>query len=446
MNKYEQLLTTLEDWIDGPHIQQGDKLPSIRKLASRYACSHSTVIRALQELERRHRVYVMPKSGFYVIKRTPEQQTEQGIMDFTAAAPDPELFPYRDFQHCLNQAIDTYRSELFVYGTPRGLPALLEVIRRQLTNYQVFAQPEQIVITSGVQQALSLLAGLDFPNGKQDILIEQPGYHLLIALLVEHGMTVRGIARTANGIDMQELERIFRTESIKFFYTMPRFHNPLGVSYSEQEKKQIAALAERYDVYIVEDDYMADFERNSRADPIYAYNRSAHVIYLKSFSKIIFPGLRVGAAVLPAVLADSFTLRKRLQDIDSPMLSQAALEIYIQSGMYSRHLAHLRDAYTERAFALDQMLRGLAQCHPDKLTYIPTDQPAVMNHLTLEDSRLVDKLIPAMQQRAVNLEPITKHYLPALKPSALLKLNVTMLHPSQIREGLERLSAVLATL
>lgn len=446
MEKYKQLLSTLEAWIDGPHSRQGDKLPSIRTLADRYGCSHSTVIRALQELQRRHQVYAMPKSGYYVVKRVREPRSEQDIMNFASAAPDPELFPYRDFQHCLNQAIDTYRSELFVYGTPRGLPALLEVVRRQLMDDQVFARPEQIIITSGVQQALSILAAMDFPNKKQEILIEQPGYHLLIALLTELGISARGIVRTADGLDMQELENLFRSTSIKFFYTMPRFHNPLGSSYREQEKKRIAALAERYDVYIVEDDYMADFEGNSKADPIYAYDRSSHVIYLKSYSKIIFPGLRVGAAVLPASLADSFMLRKRLQDIDSPMLSQAALEIYIKSGMYSRHLAHLRDAYTERALTLDRMLREVAQRHPDKLSYVPPEQPAVMNHLKLEARLSADKLMSKLQQHALLIEPITPHYLPAFKPAPLLKLNVTMLRPAQIREGMKRLSTALEQL
>ena len=136
---------------------------------------------------------------------------------------------------------------------------------------------------------------------------------------------------------------------------MPRFHNPLGSSYSEQTKKAIAQLAKRYDVYIVEDDYLADLENDMKSDPIFTY-ASTHVVYLKSYSKILFPGLRVGAAVLPTDLTPMFSNYKKLSDIDSSMLSQAALEIYIQSGMFERRKRKIRDSYSRRLMHLNKSL------------------------------------------------------------------------------------------
>ncbi|MFA9464735.1 MAG: aminotransferase class I/II-fold pyridoxal phosphate-dependent enzyme [Velocimicrobium sp.] len=117
----------------------------------------------------------------------------------------------------------------------------------------------------------------------------------------------------------------------------PGYHNPLGTSYSQKEKKEILELAQKYNVFIVEDDYLADFEQNSKADPIYSYDDFTHVIYLKSYSKVIFPGLRIGIAVIPDKLIETFSQYKRILDIDSSMLSQAALEIYIKNGMFERH-------------------------------------------------------------------------------------------------------------
>ncbi|WP_251862387.1 aminotransferase class I/II-fold pyridoxal phosphate-dependent enzyme [Clostridium sp. Marseille-Q2269] len=110
---------------------------------------------------------------------------------------------------------------------------------------------------------------------------------------------------------------------------MPRFHNPLGTCYSQIQKRTIVKLAQKYDVFIVEDDYLADLEQDSKADPLYSYGDFSHVIYLKSYSKIIFPGLRIGVAVIPEVLIENFGKYKRLIDVDSSMLSQGALEIYI---------------------------------------------------------------------------------------------------------------------
>lgn len=97
---------------------------------------------------------------------------------------------------------------------------------------------------------------------------------------------------------------------------MPRFHNPLGSSLAERDKRELVRLAAAYDVYLVEDDYLGDLEENKKADPLYAYDLSSHVIYLKSFSKMIFPGLRVGAAVLPDALTDTFHTYKKLKLLD----------------------------------------------------------------------------------------------------------------------------------
>lgn len=103
---------------------------------------------------------------------------------------------------------------------------------------------------------------------------------------------------------------------------MPRLHNPLGTSYSKQEKDMIRKLAYQYNVYIVEDDYLADFEQNSKIDPIHTDDIQQHVIYLKSFSKIMFPGLRIGLAVLPDIFIQTFQQYKNTTDIDSSMISR----------------------------------------------------------------------------------------------------------------------------
>ncbi|WP_028562897.1 PLP-dependent aminotransferase family protein [Paenibacillus pinihumi] len=445
MTKYMKLLADLEAWIDSG--KQGEKLPSIRMLADQYGYSHSTIIRALQELEQRHLIYSIPKSGYYIVKsrtKAKAQHDTSGVLDFISASPDPDIFPYVDFQHCMNKAIDTYRSELFMYGTPSGLPALIQVIQKQLTAFQIFVNTSQIVITSGVQQALAILSELEFPDGRQKVLIEQPSYHLLIDLLETRGIPVLGINRTAEGIDLIELERLFRTESIKFFYTIPRFHNPLGSSYDEETKRRIAGLAEQYNVYIVEDDYMGDFEQNSKSDPIYAYSQTSRVIYLKSYSKIIFPGLRVAAAVLPEPLIDAFTRYKRILDIDSAAMSQAALEIYIKSGMFARHRTRVISSYAEKARTLDIALKQLAVLHPELVAYSTPAQPMIHNHFVLKKRALTDKLISALKQKSILIGSINSHYLHGFEQQPIVKLNVSQLAAGQIQTGMEQLSAVLA--
>ncbi|WP_289138962.1 PLP-dependent aminotransferase family protein [uncultured Brevibacillus sp.] len=444
MHKYLHLQNELESLIEGITYQDGDKLPSIRDLAIRYECSKSTIIRTLEELEKRHLIYSVPKSGFYVVKKQGAVcPAKERSIDLATSAPDPDVFPYVDFQHCINKAIETYKKDLFIYGTAKGLPSLIPVIAKQLAKHQVFPNPHSIFITSGVQQALSLLCTIPFPNQKKKILIEQPSYHLFIDYIQAHKLPVAGIKRTAQGIDLDELEHLFRTEDIKFFYTMPRLHSPLGTTYTRLEKQQIVELAKKYDVYIVEDDNMADLEHDSKADPIFAYDRSAHTIYLKSYSKIIFPGLRLGIAVIPDALADTFTLHKRLQDIDSSMLSQAALEIYLKSGMFERHKQKIRESYRHRSITLNAALVEHAENARGLYAYQPPKYPGIHTHIVLDDRVSVPRLIQQLKKRSILLESADHHYLPDFPRENILKLNVSNAKEDGIPEGVQGLVEVL---
>ncbi|WP_426454919.1 PLP-dependent aminotransferase family protein [Paenibacillus sp. S-38] len=437
MRKYVELMKEIERQLEVGTIRGGQRLPSIRDMSLRFACSKSTVIRAYAELERRHLVYTVPQSGYYAVVQKPgaEQAREQAMLDFSAPSPDPELFPYVDFQHCLNRAIDMYRSDLFTYGMSQGLPTLLHVISKRLADRQVFVRPERITITSGIQQALSLLCTMPFPNGKRAVLLEQPSYHLMIRLLVTHRVPLRGIARTEQGIDLDKLEHLFRTGDIKMFYTMPRFHNPLGTSYPESTKKAIAELAERYDVYVAEDDYLADLETDPRSDPIYAY-ASSRVIYLNSFSKMLFPGLRIGAAVLPPELQDTFGLYKQLADLDSSMLSQAALEIYIQNGMFERRKQQISASYSERLLRLN---RALDTFNDTDFAHHVSVSSGSHTHIAFSVPLHIPTLVNRLQKKNIVLKPLDPFFAEGFEKRPLLKISIARAEEERIEEGVKLL-------
>ncbi|RIO89302.1 aminotransferase class I/II-fold pyridoxal phosphate-dependent enzyme, partial [Staphylococcus gallinarum] len=135
---------------------------------------------------------------------------------------------------------------------------------------------------------------------------------------------------------------------IKIFYLMTRFQNPTGHSYSEHEKKYIVSLLNKYDVYLIEDDYLGDLDFNNKSHTFYYYDNSNRVIYVKSFSKIYMPGLRIGCAVMPKSLGEKFKNLKFTHDFNSPILSQGALEIYMKNGMFSKHLKKLKLLYQKK--------------------------------------------------------------------------------------------------
>lgn len=309
------------------------------------------------------------------------------------------------------------------------------MLQKQLANHQVFASSEQFVITSGVQQALSILTQMPFPNNKETILIEQPSYHLFIQLLELHHIPVIGIHRTSNGLDLDLVEHHFQTKQIKFFYTMPRFQNPLGTSLTQKEKKELAALADRYNVYIVEDDYLLDLEMDAKADPIYTA-QSNHIIYLKSFSKIIFPGLRVGVTILPSDLITLFRQYKKTQDIDSSMLSQAGLEIYIKNGMYNYHLEKIRSAYTMR---MQRMYETLASIDMEEYITFPTVQTGSHTHLLLKRPISFSKLQQEMQNNHIIISSSEKNYLHDFPKDRILQLRISNVPIDKITSGITAL-------
>ncbi|PFH88713.1 PLP-dependent aminotransferase family protein [Bacillus sp. AFS088145] len=435
MLKHEYVYQTLLTQIQAGELKAGTKIPSIRKLAELFSCSKSSILAALEKLENQHLIYAKPKSGYYVVEhkifKEPSKTTK---IDFATSAPNWHSFPYQDFQHCLNKAIDTFQSDLFRYGTQKGLPSLINEVEKILQSYQVFAQKKQIFITSGVQQALFLLSTMPFLNNRKKILVEQPSYHIYMDLVKLHQLPIVGIKRTIDGINLQQLEEIFSEGDIKFFYTMPRFQNPLGTSLSKKEKLETLKLAHKYDVYIVEDDYLADFEYTKKNDPLFANDLHGRVIYLKSFSKIMFPGLRIGIAVLPDSLIETFQQFKTVIDIDSSMISQAALELYLKSGMFEHYQKNVRDKYLARA----KILQTSLETH---LTNYDFASDIVMHsHIVLPKQVDMNALLNQLDEYDILIDSIKKNYLDNFYQERILKLNVSNCEPTDIEKGIKQIS------
>jgi DNA-binding transcriptional MocR family regulator len=436
VKKYFSILSDLEHKIREQQYNSGQRLPSVRSAAKLYGCSVSTITRAYTELEKRHAIYSIPQSGFYVVAKPRDRRNnmDSGIIDLASASPDLNVFPYQDFQHCLNKAIDKYKYHLFTYGDPQGLEILRKTLVSHLAVNQVFAKRERIIITSGVQQALEILAKMPFPNEKTAVLVEQPSYDIYLRFLEREGVTVCGIARTAMGIDLRELEEKFKSGNIKFFYTMPRYHNPLGTSYSAEERKTIAKLADKYDVYIVEDDYMADLGAEQRFEPIYAYDQTSHVVYLKSFSKIIFPGLRLGVAILPEGLLKTFRDYKGYAD--TSLLSQAALEVYIKNGMYERHKHKICSLYAARIHALNEAVERYSG--EEGLIEVSRGSSGVYMQFKLPRKINMEHLMKRLAARNVSVVPGNGFYLSDyLEREKFLRISISRAQPGQILDGVK---------
>lgn len=340
MNKYQAIVKDIITGIEQHRFKRGEKLPSIRSLSKHYQCSKDTVQKAMLELKYKNKIYSVEKSGYYILE-------DQDFHDHTMEL-NPEAFqelPYEDFRVCLHESLIGRENYLFnYYHQQEGLAELISSVQGLLMDYHVYTQKDQLVITAGSQQALYILTQMDICSDKTDILLENPTYSRMIELIQHQGISCQTIERDLDGIDLKQLEKIFQTGRIQFFYTIPRLHNPLGSTYDTATKTAILELAEKYDVYVIEDDYLADFDSN-RSLPLHYLDTNNRVIYIKSFTPTLFPALRIGAISLPQQLHGIFIKHKRLIDYDTNLIMQKALSLYIDNGMFYRNTRHLRQIH-----------------------------------------------------------------------------------------------------
>lgn len=434
INKKESIKQIIRSDIAGGLVEPGHRLPSIREQSERFSCSLNTIIGAYRELEQEYLIYSRPKSGYYVVAREElVPMPEPRRIDFASAAPSPASLPTMDFRQCMNKAMELFEASIFNYPDPQGLLSLRQEVAKLFHKQQVFASEQQTFIFSGAQQALHLLAGMPFPNGKTNILVEQPTYWGMLASLGALNRTAIGIDRTPDGIDWTTLERHFQSNMIKFFYTIPRFHNPLGTSYAPEEKQRLAELARKYDVYIVEDDYLADLETNAKADPIRAYGGSSHVIYLRSFSKVMLPGLRIAAATVPNSLMPLIKLHKQTADLSTSVLSQGMLEIYLKSGMYEHHAKRMRTLYGGRMNRFNEVARRRL---PEEALYASGASGGVFAALRLGDGANMEELVKRLRDRGVDALPTDRQFLPSHPMLNLLRLSIIRTDEREIEEGI----------
>ena len=394
-SKYQAVVSFLKKGIESGKFPTGSRLPSIRQLSQDFHCSKDTIQRALLELRHEQYLYAKPQSGYYVLEQGQHQDLEIEVTDEHASA-------YDDFRLCVNETLRGRENYLFnYYDNQEGLEELRQSVHQLLFDQALYCKPDQLVLTSGTQQALFILSQINFPSEGEEILVEQPTYHRMNRLLVAQGLAYQTIERRIDGIDLDELEEQFKSGKIKFFYTIPRFHYPLGHSYSDQEKRAILDLANQYGVYIVEDDYLGDLDPR-KGQTFHYLDTDDRVIYIKSFSTSLFPALRITALILPNALKEAFVAYKNILDYDSNLIMQKALSLYIDSQLFEKNrLARLT----------------LQENYQAQIKEVLEENTCPLPHYPLHDGLLLDlrnyPKIASLKHSSLKLDFFEKAYLDA---------------------------------
>jgi DNA-binding transcriptional MocR family regulator len=261
-------------------------------------------------------------------------------------------------------------------------------------------------------------------------LIEQPTYHLIIKLLERLQIKHATFHRQINQINIDELEKAIQKNQPKYLFLMPRLHNPLGTTMSDSEKQMILKLADKYDFYIIEDDYLSDFERTSKYRTVFELDNNHRVIYLKSFSKIMFPGQRLGLIILPEELIQPFAQLKEVTDIQTNSLSQVIMQTFIESGLYEYH----RDKIVERHKTKVEILRHSLKKYLSNYSF--PDNYQMHTVIELPNEMNMDKLYHELEKRKIHVDNHKHNYVKNYKQNdKFLRLNTTSIENNQIDSG-----------
>ncbi|WP_051623487.1 PLP-dependent aminotransferase family protein [Clostridium hydrogeniformans] len=436
-NKYELIIDYVEKEIKSGNFKA--KLPSIRALAIKFNCSNSTVIRAYSELEKKSLIYSMPKSGYFVLenKLFTYKTLDKDKFNFSSGEPCPFILPVDEFQNFINTSINKYKNSLFGYGYYEGFSPLKTTLCKMDKDKGISLDEDNLFFCNGAQQALSIISLMKFPNNKNGILIENPSYNIYLGWLKINNSKVYTIARTESGIDMDLLEDIFKNGNIKFFYTIPRLHNPLGTSYSEEIKQNIIELANKYDVYIVEDDYLSDLN-DVNNKPLKYYDTNDRVIYLKSFSKILLPGIRVASTYLPNSLKEHFREFKTFLELQSNILFQSALNDYILSGAYDTYINSLKKHYGNK---MKQYNEYMGNNNID--LYYTSPVNGLFSYLKFPKELNLDNLINTLKANNILVRDTKYFYYNKESYNNSIRLSFAKINPETMEEGMNLLFTII---
>lgn len=393
---YQQIVEQIKAHICDGRLPAATQLPTVRELAKQLGVTRLTVQNAYSELQSGGWVEatigrgtfvnskVRPQAVMQTMAARPEQPlTVDGVMSdmlrihqfeisqsvsmrsMAVAAPDPHLFPGDDFWYAM-RALERDLLSFTGYGSPQGDPVLRVAMATQLRKRGIRVDADGIIITNGLTQGLSLtVQALARPGDV--VFVEQPSYLGFLNILKAQNLQPVGIPLDDEGPRLDVLERAVIQHRPRFFYTIPSFQNPTGLCVSAARRRGLLDLARQHGFLLVEDDIYARLSYDEEPPPaIKAEDQHGLVVYLTSESKVLMPGLRIGAVVAPPLLHDRLLALRRTTDLCSPGLSQRALALFIQQRGMQRHLKRVLPIYRRRR---DALLEALPRHMPRSVTW-----------------------------------------------------------------------------
>jgi 2-aminoadipate transaminase len=361
------------------------------------------------------------------------------VINFAGGLPAPELFDAAGIAAAFRDVLAEAPERALQYSTTEGEPGLRTALAERTSARGLATSPDDLLVTTGSQQALSLLATVLLEPG-DTVLVESPCYLAALQAFSFAGARVLAVPGDAEGIDPDALDDLVTRERPKLLYTVPTFQNPTGRTLPGARRAAIAAVAARRGLWIVEDDPYGELRFEGERVPwIASYDGAGdRTVLLGSFSKVMAPGLRLGWLRAPAVLRRACAVAKQAADLHTPTVNQLAAARYLADRDLDAHVARVARVYGERR---DAMLAGIGDALPAGSTWT-RPEGGMFLWARLPDAYDTTALLRDVVEHGVAYVPGAPFYAGTPETSALRLCFVTQT-PDEIAEGLRRLASGL---
>ncbi|HWR05854.1 PLP-dependent aminotransferase family protein [Sporomusa sp.] len=362
------------------------------------------------------------------------------VISFAGGLPAPELFPVEEMKHIAVKVLKDSGSQALQYSTTEGFePLRQKIAARMNAKFKTIVQPNNVLITSGSQQALDF-SGKLFINTGDVVLCESPTYLAAISAFSAYEPNFIEVPTDDNGMIIEELERILQTvDNVKLIYIIPDFQNPTGRTWSLERRQQFIKLINKYEIPVVEDNPYGELRfEGSPLPSIKSFDTKGLVIFVSTFSKTFCPGLRIGWIAADSSFIEKFVLIKQGADLHTSSISQREISAYMEVYDFEEHIKRIISVYKKRR---DAMINAMQEHFIGDIQF-NRPQGGLFTWVEMPQRIKAVELLKRCLQHDVAFVP-GDSFFPNRQVENTFRLNYSNMPEERIYEGIKRLAMVL---
>jgi 2-aminoadipate transaminase len=433
---FRQLYEQMREKIESGTLRRGDRLPATRELAGQLGLNRTTISAAYALLESEGLIAGHVGRGSFVTGRA-KAATDAAPASFSRSRPSELLFPLAEFRRtCAEVIASDEAASILQLGSPSGYPPLRRYLLEQARDTGTACESDDILISSGCQQAFDLLQRTIGQGAT--VLIEDPVYLGVRSVFERAGARLIGVPVERDGIDLESLERVVARERPRLLCVTPNFQNPTGATMPLAARQALLRITQAAGVIVIENDIYGPLCYGGSSVPsIKQLDETGDTILLQSFSKVAFPGLRVGWVIARHALIEKLTEAKQWSDLHTDQLSQAVLLRFAESGRLEQHRQRMLIAGRER---LQAALEACEKYLPAGATYT-RPRGGMSLWIELPESLDAAELLPRAEREGVTYLPGRYFAVSRPQPNGL-RISFAGVTPEEIRSGLAILGRI----